>query len=297
MMYGVQSGGWNILSQCARRRLAGWGVVAILLGGVIVGIHGLRYLKRQGLAELPGEQETEPAAVEPWVVVIDPGHGGEDAGAVGAGGLEEKDVTLALGLALRRELELRSDIAVVMTRTGDVMMLPPERAALANRSRADIFIALHVNSWTGRSVSGYETFYYGDPSDEHVEALTAIEGAAEANAARPQDAVSLSPWEQRQYHRRASRALAELVQSELVSRPGLKAVDRGVKQGRFGVLRLTRMPAVLVELGFISNPAEEMRLRSEEARRTMVDALADSLLTYRDAHPQGFRLLRGYNSR
>ncbi len=275
--------------------MAGWGVVAILLGGVIAGSHGLRHLKRQGPAELP--DEPEPVPVELWVLVIDPGHGGEDTGAVGGGGLKEKDVTLALGLALRRELELRSDIVVVMTRTRDVAMLPAERAALANRSGADVFIALHINSWTGRSVSGYETFYYGNPSDEHVEALTSMEGAAEAEAARSRDGDPLSPWERRQYHRRASRALAELVQSELVSRPALKAVDRGVKQGQFGVLRLTRMPAVLVELGFISNPEEEARLRSEEARRTIVEALADSLLAYRDAHPDGFRLVHGYGPR
>ena len=202
-----------------------------------------------------------PLKRKAWTVVIDPGHGGHDTGAIGAGGLKEKDVTLDIALRLKRELARRGDFAILMTRTADVAVSLDERVEISNRSYADILVSLHINAWKDPKVHGYETFCFDPPGKDgsrHVE---------------------------------SSVALAHLIQNGLVMKPELQAVDRGVKSATFRVLRKARMPAVLVEMGFITNPAEEARLRDSAVREAIADTIAAAIGQYRGMYPEGFGLL------
>lgn len=166
-----------------------------------------------------------------YKVCIDPGHGGFDPGAVGPQGTKEKDVTLAIGLKVKELLE-SNGIAVVMTRLGDyapgrasdVNADLKNRAAIANSSNADVFVSIHINSAPVRAASGCECYIYRRG------------GAAEK--------------------------LALAVHKSIVAETGL--ADRGVKTANFYVIRETKMPAVLGETGFISNPIEELKLRDPQ---------------------------------
>ena len=226
-----------------------------MAAGLIVAAVYLYHLRGSGDAWMA------PLKRKAWTVVIDPGHGGHDTGAIGPGGLQEKDATLDIALRLKRELARRGDFAIVMTRAADVAVSLDERVGISNRSYADILVSLHINAWKDPKVHGYETFYFDSP------------------------AVAGSQYVE------ASMMLADLVQNGLVARPGLETIDRGVKSATFRVLIPARMPAVLVELGFITNPAEEARLRDSVVRQAVADTIAAAIGQYRGMYPDGFRLL------
>ena len=174
-------------------------------------------------------------------VVIDPGHGGPDPGAVGIGDLRETDVVLDVGLQVAQLLQARG-VQVLMTRTSEVDVDLPPRVALANRSGADVFVSLHANALSmGRpDVNGIETFYF--------------EGGR-------------------------SRGLAELIQERLLAiSPG--TVDRGARPGRFFVIRRTVMPSVLTEMGFVTGEIDAPRLADANYRRRLAQAVAGGILTY-----------------
>jgi len=181
-----------------------------------------------------------------YKVVIDPGHGGPDPGAVGIGGLRETDVVLDVCLQLARLLQARG-VQVLMTRTTEVDVDLPPRVALANSSRADAFVSVHANalSLVRPDVNGIESFYF------------------EA-AGRP------------------SKALAAAVQQQMLSiSPG--SPDRGVKPARFFVIRRTVMPSTLVEMGFVTGALDSPRLADPTYRRRMALALATGVLTFLQA--------------
>ena len=195
-----------------------------------------RPLSPDGLPVVPRER---------FKVVIDPGHGGPDPGAIGIGGLRETDVVLDVSLQVARLLQARG-VMVLLTRTSDVDLDLPPRVALANGSDADAFVSIHANALSmGRpDVNGIESFFF----------------AGGANAGR-------------------SRQLADAVQRQMVAiSPGTP--DRGVKPGRFFVIRRTTMPATLVEMGFVTGRLDASRLRDPEYRRRMALALAGGILDY-----------------
>ncbi|MGH9464510.1 MAG: N-acetylmuramoyl-L-alanine amidase family protein [Thermoanaerobaculia bacterium] len=217
----------------------------------------------------------------PEVIVIDPGHGGGDTGAIGPAGAREKDLTLTLSERLAAALRARLPIRVVLTRDEDAELPLATRAAIGNELEADLFLSLHLNSSYGRSARGTETYFLSlEASDERAAEAAAAANAANGAAADPAVDLQLILWDMAQArHLAASQQLANLIQEELNQALGLR--DRGVKQAPFTVLMGAAMPAVLVELGFLSNPEEEERLRDPAYQTALTDALVRAISRFR----------------
>ena len=212
------------------------------------------------------------------IIVIDPGHGGIEHGAVGPTGLMEKDITLALAKRLKRALR-RADrsLSVVLTRDEDRLVGLDERTAIANHNRADLFLSIHLNASPRKNATGAETYYLStDATDEQARILAAQENRASGAGPKPGDGLDLVLWElaQNQYLAESS-ALAGSVQHQLNRLTGTR--NRGVRQAPFRVLMGATMPAVLVEVGFISNADEEARFYSSQYQQQVVDAITTAV--------------------
>ena len=237
----------------------------------------------------PGGQTGTTRVAAATVIVLDPGHGGVETGAVGPGGLQEKEVTLDLARRLQAVLQ-RSDpgLAVVLTRDEDRQVARDERTSIANQNRAELFVSLHLNSSPAKGAAGAETYFLSaEATDDAARTLAGVENEAARRgeaviqtAAGGGQTLDLILWDlaQNQYLTESAR-LAEAVQRELNALAGTK--DRGVRQAPFTVLMGATMPAILVELGFVSNAAEESKLKDGAYRDRVVDALARAI--------QGFR--------
>ena len=182
-------------------------------------------------------------------IVLDPGHGGSDPGAIGPTGLQEKQVTLPIAEYLKSILEAKG-AKVILTRTTDVDVYGPHasgvdelqaRVNVANGNRADAFISIHINSFSNPNVGGIATYYF-DGSDQ-------------------------------------SKKLASAVQGQIAEHSGFNG-DRGIQPGNLYVLRHSLMPSILVELGFISNPKEEGHLKESSTRQQFANELAKGLELY-----------------
>jgi N-acetylmuramoyl-L-alanine amidase len=216
-------------------------------------------------------------------VVLDPGHGGDDLGARGPGGLLEKELVLDLARRVRDRLE-REELRVVMTRDQDAYVSLERRTAIANAARGDLFISIHANAASAREARGVETFFLSlEASDDAARQVAARENAAfrEEAATDPggEDPLlailgDLAASEQMQ----ESDEFARLAQSEVAALDG--APSRGVKQAPFVVLMGVEMPASLVEVGFVTNPREARALASAEWRDRLAEALARAVLEF-----------------
>ncbi len=222
------------------------------------------------------------------VIVIDPGHGGEDTGAIGPGGTPEKKITLEIALRLKKAIEERlPHVNVVLTRTDDTYIPLKERTALANRVRADLFLSIHANAAYRRGASGVETFFLSlEASDNEARMLAALENnmipAEELNSMdglKEVDELTSILWDltQTETHHE-SQLLAEFVHTSLVD--AVREENRGVKQAPFIVLAGATMPAVLVEVGFISNPEEEIKLSQSVYQERIARAIATGILNF-----------------
>ena len=217
-------------------------------------------------------------------VVLDPGHGGEETGATGPGGTLEKELTLLIAQQLEARLEEQLGLKVVLTRTADVDLGLDERAALANQMRADLFVSIHLNSSPRAAARGAETYFLSlQASDQRAATTAAVENLGmglEPAAPDPDSGLQLILWDLAQsQHLAASQRLATLIQEELNLQLDLR--DRGVKQAPFRVLMGASMPAVLVELGFLSTPAEEELLRTPAYRAGLADALVRAIARFK----------------
>ena len=236
-------------------------------------------------AEAEEVPEIEPLEPHQGIrtIVIDPGHGGGESGAVGPAGEAEKDLTLELAHALRARLVERFPVRVVLTRDEDASLPLDTRSAIANQNKADLFVSIHLNSSLGSRARGAETFFLSmEASDARAAEVAAAENrAAAAGDEDPLYDLQLILWDLAQsYHLAASQRVAALIQEELNTTLGLR--DRGVKQAPFRVLMGAAMPAVLVELGFLSNPEEEERLKDPAYRGELVEALVRAIGRYRE---------------
>ena len=182
-------------------------------------------------------------------ITIDPGHGGSDSGAIGPHGVQEKNITLPISMYLKKSLENRG-AKVLLTRTTDVDVYGPNasgvdelgaRVNVANRSNSDVLVSVHINAFNNPSVGGIATYYYSKTG----------------NDAR----------------------LAQKVQSQIANTPGFNG-DRGIQEGNLYVLRHSNMPAILVELGFISNPNEERVLQSPQTQEDFANRIANGIANY-----------------
>lgn len=219
-------------------------------------------------------------------VVLDPGHGGRDPGAIGVGGLREKDVTLTLARALMPRLEARG-FQVVMTRNGDRELPLEERSALAEAARGDLFVSLHANAAPRRSVHGVETYYLDENHERHNLNVAAREnGVAPGQVNALQRTLAKLRVSEVSPH---SRRLAEFIQRQIVRgmpRSYQPVPDLGAKKGPFHVLFLSTMPAVLVESGFLTNQIEASRLADPAYVGAMAEQIAEALARFRDDGPR-----------
>jgi N-acetylmuramoyl-L-alanine amidase len=214
-------------------------------------------------------------------VVIDPGHGGDEPGARGSGGLEEKTITLAVARRLKAALEGRLGLRVLLTRSGDETVGIDERAAVANHNKADLFLSLHANSSRKPTVSGVQVLVL-DPGD----APPAEIGGASTGRQLLQifggglREVELVPWDQAQSrHLEDSMLLAQYLQEDLSQRVTL--AERPIARAPLRVLASANMPAVLVELGFVSNADDERRLGAARWQDQLAQALYESVVRFR----------------
>jgi len=209
----------------------------------------------------------------PRPIVIDPGHGGDDIGAESGSGLMEKEITLSVARRLARVLEARG-YRVRLTRDGDQNRALTDRTALANRLDALAFVSLHANAFTASSVSGAETYYMS--IDEASDADAAATADLENQAGAPSDQQSpldLILWDLAQAEvLNESAQLALTVQQRLNGQVGGR--DRGVRQAPFVVLTGATMPAILVEVGFLSNSSEADRLAQPDHQQKLAEAIA-----------------------
>ncbi len=214
-------------------------------------------------------------------IVVDPGHGGKDPGAVGPGGLLEKNVALAMALELAEELPRRLACSVKLTRSDDRFLPLEQRTAIANGFGADLFISVHANAARSARAKGIETYYLDRTSDRAARKLAARENAGtEADLAEMEhilaDVILASKIQD-------SRRLAEEVQRALVgdvSRAYGPVRDLGVKRGPFYVLTGAMMPAILIETSFITHPVESKRLASTRFHRQAASAMATGVERY-----------------
>ncbi len=220
-------------------------------------------------------------------VVIDPGHGGVDVGATGRADVREKDITLAVARELARILRERDDIAAVLTRADDSSLGLVERTEYANREGADLFVSLHCNAWFDPAAQGVETYFLSPAKSEWDADVARKENIAAGHS----DDLDFILWDLVQNaYIQESATLAEAVQAGLVEDTGLR--DRGVKQAGFRVLVGAFMPAILVEMGFISNSDDARALTDRKQQRRIARALADAIVDFRarmDAIREGSR--------
>lgn len=228
-----------------------------------------------------------------FVVVIDPGHGGHDPGAVGRRG-KEKNINLNVALKVGRLIQNNcNDVKVIYTRKTDVFIPLDRRAQIANNAKADLFISIHTNSVArGRTVRGAETYTLGlHRTEENLEvakkenSVILIEDNYEQRYAgfNPNSSESYIIFEFVQdKNMEKSVKLATLIQRQFKSTA--KRIDKGVHQAGFLVLRATSMPSVLVELGYISTPEEEQYLLSDVGSTALSNSIYQAFLNYKREH-------------
>lgn len=233
------------------------------------------------VAEKKSQPAKRPVISKIRRVVVDPGHGGHDPGAVGVTGLQEKDVVLSIGLKLRDLLKEELGLDVVMTRSTDVFIPLEERTAIANKVNADLFISVHANAAPNRSASGIETYYLNLAKTEKVAQLAAKENGTSLEKVSVLQAILFDLMAN--YKLNDSAHLADEVQKALYKKVRGQHADArnlGVKQGPFYVLVGATMPSILVEAAFLSNVQEEERLHTVAYQELCAEGILDGVRTY-----------------
>ena len=224
-------------------------------------------------------------------IVLDPGHGGEELGAVGLGGMYEKDLVLIIARELKEKLETELNVEVILTRDADVTVPLERRTEIANENQADLFISIHANSSSSRSLSGVETYYLDFARTDAEREVAARENASSKHTVSElEDLVKKIAVNDKTAE---SRELASIVHKNLFSGtrkliPASK--DRGVRSAPFVVLIDANMPAILAEVAFISNPGDEKILAEEFTQKALAQALYSGIVGYMDT--LGSRVVR-----
>ena len=243
----------------------------------------------------PTALATPPAYEGVRVVWIDAGHGGADPGAIGPSGLREKDIALGVSRKLARLLKDRPDIAVRMTRDDDGFVELWERGLLATDAKGErpgVFVSIHANSYPmRRTTRGFETYFLSEARTDDERRVSANENAPltirgrGVDPARPSD-LDFILRELRNFdHQHWSALLAQMVQDELAKfHPG---PNRGVKQGPLAVLTNAIMPAVLVEVGFVTNEDEARLMARDQFQEQAAEAIATAVLGFLERYPPG----------
>lgn len=227
-----------------------------------------------------GVNPKAPDAAKAPLIVLDAGHGGEDHGAHGPKGLQEKAVALAIAKAVGAQLT-KMGFRVAYTRSDDTFIPLWDRATIANRQGADLFLSLHLNAARARAATGSEVYFLSlgqAEADAQATADSENAGTEKSPEAAPDVVASILDDLAQRAYLRDSQALAVDIQRELNRFAGIK--ERGVKQAPFIVLRGAAMPAVLVESAFVSNPREEKKLRDPAFIAKLGEAIAKGVKAY-----------------
>jgi N-acetylmuramoyl-L-alanine amidase len=249
---------------------------------------------RQAALSLPGTpaagQAPEPAqpstGAAPLTIVVDPGHGGGETGAIGPGGYAEKEATLEIAKRIAATLPRTLACRAVLTRDSDIQLPLDDRTSIANHEKADLFLSIHANSSRSASAQGSETYYLSlEASDKLAQEVASRENASNGGGPAGPAVATGNPdldfilWDLAQSaHLKESSEIAEAIQVELNAVSD--TANRGIKQAPFRVLVGATMPAVLVEVAFISNADEEKRLRTAEFQQAVADAVARAVARF-----------------
>ncbi|MFC1807557.1 N-acetylmuramoyl-L-alanine amidase [Candidatus Omnitrophota bacterium] len=247
------------------------------------------FVKNQRIVETPQKRVVIPTCVYSIKnIVVDPGHGGKDPGAMGYYGLREKDITLDIAKRLKRHLEAY-DIDITLTRDSDRFISLWKRADIANKKRADFFISIHANASRSRKARGFEVYYLSEAIDDNARAVAAAENASlkyedsSFGNKKPSTALEATLWDiENSENRIEARELGEHIAESAHKR--LRAKNRGVKTARFYVLKGSKVPSVLVETGFVSNKYDAKKLSSPEYRESLAKAIALGVIDYKDKY-------------
>ena len=228
-------------------------------------------------------------------IVIDPGHGGKDPGAIGRKlRLKEKGLNLTIAKKIRNILEGHG-IKVIMTRDTDVFISLPKRVRMANSSGADLFVSVHINASRSSSMNGFECYYLSEATDDNARATEAFENASlkagDGTVLEHSSALDKTLWDMKlTENRRESAQLASDICGSVEN--SLLIRNRGVKTARFYVLKYTRIPAVLVETGYVSNKFDELKFRDDGYIDRLSDIIAKGVLSYKEKYEStdGFTL-------
>jgi N-acetylmuramoyl-L-alanine amidase len=231
-----------------------------------------------------------PRATPLRLIVLDAGHGGHDPGASGPTGVVEKDVVLDVTRRVARMVEDELGVKVALTRSSDVFVPLRERTNFANKQRADLFVSIHANAHPRAGSEGVETYFLSsEASDNDARQVAALENGViqlESPASRAKASLLKSIlWDLAQSEfQQASSFMAETVQDSMTR--SLNLVNRGIKQAGFYVLGGAAMPAILIEIGFMTNPREEKKLASTAHREALARAILAGLAEYKRRYDQ-----------
>ena len=216
------------------------------------------------------------------LIMIDPGHGGKDPGAIGKSGLQEKEAVLDIAQRLKKSLRQKG-IEVEMTRTADEFISLEERARLAHKARADLFVSIHANSSRARNANGFEVYYLRDLTAEAkkdiLKTTKQLDVFNEFSMEKDIPALNEILFDLMHLYKQAeSKKLAEHLTQDAAD--AIHSKNRGSMSAGFSVLRNTLIPAVLIEVGFLSNKTEESLLATDSYRQKIADGICESLLKY-----------------
>lgn len=250
-------------------------------GSAYIPVESAAFISEE-IFELPAK----PVPAVKWhaikTVVIDPGHGGKDPGAVGRYGTKEKDVVLDISKRLKKQLEERG-LDVYLTRDKDIFIPLYKRAKIAESKNADLFISVHANASRYRRAKGFEVYYLSEATDDNARALAAAENASlefEENSISREKSAMATVWDLKlTENRRQSKELAYYICNITSDSLGMR--NRGVKGAGFAVLKDAIMPAVLVETGFLTNRWEESKLKQTSFRDKIASAISRSIEAYK----------------
>jgi len=233
-------------------------------------------------AKVPPPPTSEASVPQRRRIVIDAGHGGKDSGALGGRRAREKDFNLTAALELAQILREEKAFDVILTRGDDTFVPLAERSRMANDARADIFVSLHCNANRNRKEHGFEVYFVSEnATDPEAARLAEAENASlelEGKSPADEEAALILRAMSKNENINASAELAALVSRDLAKRVDL--TPRGVKQAAFYVLRGTDAPAILVEMGFVTNRRDQAKLGTQAYRRRLLDGVYAGLLDY-----------------
>jgi len=237
-------------------------------------------------AKEPARKTTPKKRFKIKKVVIDPGHGGKDPGAISRSGIYEKNVILDVSKRLKKELE-KKGIDVIMTRSTDKFVSLGGRTRIANKNNADLFVSIHANANRRRWIRGFEAYYLSEATDDNARALAAAENSSleyeEESFGRHTKDLDAIVWDLTlSENRKEAIDLAGYICQEVDRKVRLK--KNTIKRARFYVLKGAEMPAVLLELSYLSNKYDERNLKKSSYKQKLAEGIAAGVLAYKNVY-------------